>query len=143
LIAGQTDELAIGARQAFRDEANTDPGSWMNLPFWGSLFSPENSPEWVRRGWLTASVINPTTADVALAMMVRAIQTNTQPPERTVLAPTSYPEIEKLSDRPVQNSWINRLQNKRYRYAKGDEGESTKVALIELVCRTVFHDVKY
>ncbi|HTD23595.1 MAG TPA: substrate-binding domain-containing protein [Terriglobales bacterium] len=105
LVAAQNDEMAIGARQALRqDVPKRELESWMNLPYLGSLCCPDTGPEWIRQGLLTASIINPSTADVALEMMVRAIQTHTQPPERTVLSPASYPEIEKLAARPAPRS---------------------------------------
>src|SRR5579859_1827135 len=98
LIAAQNDEMAIGARQAFQDEVPAgELDSWMRLPYLGSVCCPDTGPVWIRQGLLTASIINPSTADVALEMMVQAIQTHTQPPERKLLAPTSYPELEKLT----------------------------------------------
>ncbi|HZR28694.1 MAG TPA: substrate-binding domain-containing protein [Terriglobales bacterium] len=100
LIAAQNDEMAIGARQAFKDEAPAgELDSWMRLPYLGSVCCPDTGPEWIRQGLLTASIINPSTANIALEMMVRAIQTHTQPLERRLLSPTSYPEIEKLAAR--------------------------------------------
>jgi ribose transport system substrate-binding protein len=100
LVAAQNDEMAIGAREALKQELPAgEVDSWMRLPYLGSVFSPETGPEWIRQGLLTASVVNPSTAGVALELMVRAIGTNTQPPERTLLSPTSYPEIEELRAR--------------------------------------------
>jgi ribose transport system substrate-binding protein len=103
LIAAQNDEMAIGARQAFKDGLSaSEMESWMGLPYLGSVCCPDTGPEWIRQGLLTASIINPSTADAALEMMIKAIQTTTQPPERTLLAPASYPEIEKLAPKQLQ-----------------------------------------
>ena len=100
LVAAQNDEMAIGAREALKQEVHaSELESWMRLPYLGSVCSPDTGPEWIRQGLLTASIINPSTASVALEMMLQAIQTKTQPPERTLLSPTSCPEIEKLRSR--------------------------------------------
>lgn len=98
LVAAQNDEMAIGARQALQKEVSAlEAQWWMGLPYLGSVCCPDTGPQWIRQGLLTASVINPSTADVALEMMVRAIQTKTQPPERTMLTPESYPQLQTLS----------------------------------------------
>jgi len=110
LVAAQNDEMAIGARHAFRDEANGDLAPWISVPFLGSNCCPGTGPEWIQRGWLAASIINPPTAGVALEMMVQAMQTNAPPPERKILDPASYPQIEKLGARPVANSRIDTLK---------------------------------
>jgi ribose transport system substrate-binding protein len=105
LIAAQNDEMAIGARRALRHEVPADElESWMDLPYLGSVCCPDTGPEWIRQGLLTASIINPSTADVALERMAQAIQTNIQPPARTLLVPTSYPEIKTLVAKPVPSS---------------------------------------
>ena len=105
LVAAQNDEMAIGARQALTQQAPVgERPTWMSVPFLGSLCCPDTGPEWIRQGLLTASVINPSTADVALELMVKAIRTQTQPPERTVLDPIPYPELEKLAARSAQRS---------------------------------------
>jgi len=92
--------MAIGARHALTNEVPAaELESWMGLPYLGSVCCPDTGPGWIRQGLLTASIVNPSTADVALEMMARAIQTNTQPPERTLLEPSSYPEIKKLAEK--------------------------------------------
>ncbi|HTC94273.1 MAG TPA: sugar ABC transporter substrate-binding protein [Terriglobales bacterium] len=110
LVAAQNDEMAIGAREAFRDDANGDLAPGISLPFLGSNCCPGAGLEWVQRGWLAASIVNPPSAGVALEMMVRAMQTNTLPPERKVLAPSSYPQIEKLGGRPAPGSPMDGLK---------------------------------
>src|SRR5581483_7833043 len=90
--------------------ANGDLAPWISVPFLGSNCCPGTGPEWIQRGWLAASIINPPTAGVALEMMVQAMQTNAPPPERKILDPASYPQIEKLGARPVANSRIDTLK---------------------------------
>jgi ribose transport system substrate-binding protein len=102
VVAAQNDEMAIGARQAFQKEVSTlEAEWWMNVPYLGSVCCPDTGPEWIRQGLLTASIFNPSTADVAMEMMARALQTKTQPPERTLLVPASYPRIEALSSKAL------------------------------------------
>jgi ribose transport system substrate-binding protein len=98
LIAAQNDEMAIGARQALQKEVSAlEAEWWTNVPYLGSVCCPDTGPEWIRQGLLTASILNPSTADVAMEMMVRALQSKTQPPGRTLLEPTSYPKLDALS----------------------------------------------
>src|SRR6266568_505343 len=111
LVAAQNDEMAVGAKQAIRHQApDNELESWMGLPYLGAVCCPDTGPKWIREGLLTASIIKSATADVALEMMVGAIKTKTQPPERTLLAPTSYPEMEKLGERRKSTAWISRLK---------------------------------
>jgi len=97
LVAAQCDDMAIGARQALETETDGDERMrWIGLPFIGCDGCPAAGQEWVRRGWLTSTVVNPPTAGPALEMMVHAIQTKSQPQERTLIAPASFPPLEKL-----------------------------------------------
>ncbi|HZR28031.1 MAG TPA: hypothetical protein VFA71_04570, partial [Terriglobales bacterium] len=63
---------------------------------------PAAGQEWVRRGLLTSSVVLPPTAGIALETMVRAIQSKSKPPERTIVAPVSYPALEKLAPKAAR-----------------------------------------
>jgi ribose transport system substrate-binding protein len=98
MIAAQCDDLAMGARKAFEDNTvGAEKERWTSLPFIGVDGCPEAGQEWVRRGMLAATVINPPTAGPALELMVRAIQTKSQPPESTLIPPASFPALENLS----------------------------------------------
>jgi multisubunit Na+/H+ antiporter MnhC subunit len=48
---------------------------------------------------LTAAVITSVTMDLALRMLVRAFQTQGQPPERSTVEALSFPDLEKLAKR--------------------------------------------
>src|SRR5579859_332205 len=100
LIAGQNDDMAMGARRAFEEQTNGSQGSrWTSLPYIGCDYCPGAGQEWVRRGLLTASIISPPVAGVALEMMVRAVQNKSQGPKRTIVDPSSHPSIEMLAGR--------------------------------------------
>ena len=102
LVAAQCDDMAMGARKAFEDNTTgTEKERWLALPFIGCDGCPEAGQEWVRRGLLASTVINPPTAGAALELMVRAIQTKSQPPESTLIPPTSFPVLEHLSRVPT------------------------------------------
>jgi len=97
LVAGQNDDIALGARKAFQELPHgIDRERWINLPFIGVDCCPGAGEEWIRKGLLTASVVNPPSAGVAVEMLAHALEMKTQPAEYTRLAPQSYPSIEKL-----------------------------------------------
>jgi len=97
LVAGQTHELAIGARKAFQALENTQQRQkWLELPFLGIGISNQVNPL-VDSRVLAAAVVTSVTMRLALDLLVRAIESQTQPPERTLLEASSYPAIEKLS----------------------------------------------
>jgi ribose transport system substrate-binding protein len=90
LVAGQNDEMAMGARRAFESETRgAERDRWASLPYIGCDGCPGAGQEWVRKGLLTASVAIPSSTDVAIDIMARAIQSKTQPPERKILTPSS------------------------------------------------------
>jgi len=102
LVAGQNDDMAMGARKAFEDETHGEERHrWTSLPYIGVDCCPGTGQEWVRQGLLTASVINPPTCGVAVELMAKAIETKSQPLERTVIPPVSFPPIDKLMRKPT------------------------------------------
>jgi ribose transport system substrate-binding protein len=97
-IAAQNDVMALGARKAFEELKNpADRDRWLRLPFTGVDGLSKTGQAWVRIGSLTATIIVPTNAGQAMAMLVEALQTGTNPPERSYTVPESFPPIEKLS----------------------------------------------
>jgi ribose transport system substrate-binding protein len=97
-IAAQDDSMALGARKAFQELPIDDTRKrWLSLPFLGCDGLPKTGQAWIKRGLLTASVFVPPNTDKALDMLVRAIQTNTQPPERNLTVPVSVPALEELA----------------------------------------------
>ena len=97
LVAGQNDNMAIGARKAFEEILSGEERErWSTLPYTGCDASPRAGQEWLRTGLLTASVFLPPTAGVAVETLVQAIQTKKQPPLRKQLTPESYPPMGDL-----------------------------------------------
>jgi ABC-type sugar transport system substrate-binding protein len=97
LVAGQTHELALGARKAFQNMDNAEQKQkWMDIPFLGIGISSQVKPL-VHGHILDAAVVTSVTMDTALKLLVRAIESQVQPPERTVVEVSSYPELERVA----------------------------------------------
>jgi ribose transport system substrate-binding protein len=96
-VCAQDDSMAIGARRAFEQSRHELRKSWAQIPFLGCDGMPKTGQEWVRRGLLTATVLSPPTAPVAIEFVARFLQTGTMPPPRTLTEARSIPDIETLS----------------------------------------------
>ena len=98
LVAGQNDDIAMGARKAFESIPNRqDRDRWIRMPFTGVDCCPGAGEDWVRKGFLAASVVNPPSAGVAIEMLANAVQSKSRPPEYTRLTPESFPSIDQLA----------------------------------------------
>jgi ribose transport system substrate-binding protein len=99
LVAAQDDSMALGARKAFEEMEGENRERWLRMPFLGCDGIPATGQLWVRQGLLAATVVIPPNADLAIEMLAKALQHGTQPVERTLTRPTSYPPMESLSAR--------------------------------------------
>jgi ribose transport system substrate-binding protein len=98
LIGAQDDSMAMGARKAFQEQAlGAEQQRWLSLPFTGCDGLPKTGQAWVRSGLLAATVVVPPNAGLAIEMLVKAIQTGTQPSAQTLTKPASFPAIEGLA----------------------------------------------
>jgi ABC-type sugar transport system substrate-binding protein len=96
-VAGQTHELALGARKAFQNSVDPEQQKkWLEVPFLGIGIASQVKPL-VDSRVLTAAVITSVTMDLALRALVQALEKQSQPPERTVVEASSYPALDKLS----------------------------------------------
>jgi ABC-type sugar transport system substrate-binding protein len=97
LVAGQTHELALGARKALQNSAIEEQKKrWEEVLFTGiGILSQVKTL--VDRHVLAAAVVTSVTMEVALKTLVRAIETQVQPPERSVVEVSCYPELGKLT----------------------------------------------
>jgi ABC-type sugar transport system substrate-binding protein len=103
VISAQDDSMAVGARKAFQEQpAGANRDKWLSLPFTGCDGMPETGQLWVRQGALAATVIVPANAGQAVEMLAQALAKGTQPPERTLTVPRSYPAVEALSKKVVR-----------------------------------------
>ena len=95
LVAAQDDSMALGARKAFEEHSNRE--QWLKLPYLGCDGMPGTGQAWVRKGLLAATVVIPPNAGTAIEMLARAIETKSQPLERSYTTPTSFPPIGALT----------------------------------------------
>jgi ribose transport system substrate-binding protein len=97
LIACQNDDMAIGARRAFEELTDTNErDAWLKLPILGCDGVPKTGQAWVRSRRMTATVISPPLMGDAMQMLVAARQAGSQPAERTLVAPVSFPSLSDL-----------------------------------------------
>jgi ribose transport system substrate-binding protein len=106
IVACQNDDMAMGARRAFEEVLDVrERDQWLRLPFIGCDGLPRSGQEWVRQGRLAATVVSPPIVGNALEMLSAAIKAGSQPPERTLVAPISFPplkELQKVRGQAVQ-----------------------------------------
>ncbi len=98
LIGCQDDSMALGARKAFQELANSaEKERWLSLPYTGCDGLPRGGQKWVREGLLAATVVVPANTGLAVEMLVKTFQNNLQPPEQTLTTASSYPPIDLLA----------------------------------------------
>ena len=101
----QNDAMAVGARKACQEISDIrDRDHWLGLPYTGVDGVPKTGQAWVKSGLLSATVIVPTNTNAALEVLVRALQTGVQPPERTLTTPRSFPPVEELARSHAEKS---------------------------------------
>lgn len=97
LVAGQTHELALGARKALQGVDDAEQKKrWQGVPFIGIGIANQVKPL-VEGKLLAAAVITSVTTELALGILVRALESKAQPPERSIVEASSFPELEKLA----------------------------------------------
>jgi ABC-type sugar transport system substrate-binding protein len=97
MVACQNDDMAMGVRRAFEELPDAqERESWLLLPITGCDGVPESGQEWVRQGRLSATVIAPPIVGDAIQLLANALKAGSQPPERTLIAPTSFPPLGQL-----------------------------------------------
>jgi len=96
-VISQNDAMAIGARRAFRELSNpTEVANWLQMPFLGCDGLPDTGQRFVSQKLLTATVVTPAVAGIALEAYIR-FRTEGKPiPERLLVTPQSFPAIEQL-----------------------------------------------
>jgi ribose transport system substrate-binding protein len=100
VVGAQNDLMAVGARKAFEGVSNiAEREKWLKLPFTGIDGLAKTGQAWVRGGTLAATIVVPTNAGQAISMLVEALQTGRDVPERSFTVPESFPAIEKLTPR--------------------------------------------
>jgi len=93
MVCSQNDAMALGARRALEEEKIMAHG----MIFTGCDAAGDIGQDRVRKGILAASIVLPPTAGLAVEALVNAFQTGIQPPDQTVLKPTSFPPVDELA----------------------------------------------
>lgn len=101
-VCAQDDSMAIGARKAFEECHGNKRDLWERIPFLGCDGLPKTGQEWVRGGLLAATVSIPPNASDAMELLIKAIQTGMQPPDRSFTPSRSIPEIEALHKKALR-----------------------------------------
>ena len=96
VVQAQNDFLAAGARCAIEKQTVAPGDHKSSLPFLGVDGLARTGQAWVRQGILTATVIVPPVTPHALEALVAAINNRIPQPERTLVAPHSFPEPEQM-----------------------------------------------
>src|SRR5512146_1229961 len=99
-VIAQNDDMAIGARRAFQENTTGEERvRLLGVPFLGCDGLAKTGQAYLAKGLLQATVLTPALTGQALEILDRALRTGKQPPERTLIAPSSLPALEVLARR--------------------------------------------
>jgi ribose transport system substrate-binding protein len=99
LVGAQDDSMAMGARKAFSELAQSDRERWMKIPVTGCDGMPKTGQAWVKNGTLAATIYIRPNADLAIEMLVEAFKSGgINLPERKVTEPESVPALSELAE---------------------------------------------
>jgi ABC-type sugar transport system substrate-binding protein len=92
LVGCQNDEMAQGAVEALADAARRYAAPALTrVPVTGIDGLPLHGRKWVAEGKLAATIVLPTTADVAIDVLARAWSTGARVPLKTIVPVTPFP----------------------------------------------------
>jgi ribose transport system substrate-binding protein len=97
LVGAQDDSMAIGARKAFSEVAESERARWMKIPFTGCDGMPKTGQAWVRSGTLAATIFIRPNTDLAIEMLVEAFKNGSSLPDHKVTDPESVPSLADLA----------------------------------------------
>jgi ABC-type sugar transport system substrate-binding protein len=107
LVGAQDDSMAMGARKAFSEIAESERARWMKIPITGCDGMPKTGQTWVRNGTLAATIFIRQNTDLAIEMLVEWFKSGASLPERQVTEPESVPTLQELAKSagvPMQRS---------------------------------------
>jgi ABC-type sugar transport system substrate-binding protein len=103
MIVCQNDDMAIGARHAFEEIGDLqERDSWLSLPITGCDGVPKAGQTWVRQGRLSATIFSPPLVGPAIEALASSRTGGQQAPERTLMAPSSFPALTELKRKLTQ-----------------------------------------
>jgi ABC-type sugar transport system substrate-binding protein len=89
--------MAMGARKAFGEIAESERARWMKIPITGCDGMPKTGQTWVRNGTLAATIFIRPNTDLAMEMLVEWFKSGASLPERKVTDPESVPALQDLA----------------------------------------------
>lgn len=97
-VIAQDDSMAMGVRRALQEITDLQQRDrWLALPFTGCDGMPKTGQAWVGNGCLSATIVVPPNAGLAMEMLAKALHAGVSPRERTFTEVRSYPKIEDLA----------------------------------------------
>jgi ribose transport system substrate-binding protein len=97
-VQAQNDSLACGARRSIDEQRmSLHNNANSRLPFLGVDGLPQTGQAWIRQGILTATVVVPAVTPHAFDALAAALRDRVQPPERSLVAPASFPSLNELA----------------------------------------------
>jgi ribose transport system substrate-binding protein len=97
LVGAQDDSMAMGARKAFSETTGGDRARWLKLPFLGCDGMPKTGQAWVRDGKLAATIYIRANTDLAMEMLVEALERGSTLPDCKITEPESVPSLVDLA----------------------------------------------
>lgn len=97
LVGAQDDSMAMGARKAFMEIPEGERARWLKIPITGCDGMPKTGQAWVRNGTLAATIFIRPNTDLAIEMLVDAIQKGAQLPDMKLTDPESVPALAELA----------------------------------------------
>src|SRR5271169_4521487 len=97
LVGAQDDSMAVGARKAFSEIAESERARWMKIPITGCDGMPKTGQAWVRNGTLAATIFIRPNTDLAIEMLVEAFKGGASLPEGKVTEPEAVPSLAELA----------------------------------------------
>lgn len=96
IISSQNTDFILAAKRAFQTcTFGAEQAKWLSHAFTGAGVLDQVKPL-LAQGALTAAVVTSVTVDKAMEMLIRALQTGTQPPEHTFVEASSLPSLDEL-----------------------------------------------
>jgi ribose transport system substrate-binding protein len=111
LVGAQDDSMAMGARKAFSEINEAERARWVRVPFTGCDGMPKHGQAWVRNGMMAATIFIRPNTDLAIEMLVEAIKSGKQLPERHLTAPESVPSLRELAEKASKAASEDKMGN--------------------------------
>lgn len=98
MVVGQNDDMAMGARKAFQEQADPEVrDKRLSLPFSGCDGLPKTGQAFVRSGLFAATIVIPPNTRVAMEIFADSVRAGKQPSDLMLTTPLSFPPVDELT----------------------------------------------